>query len=118
MGTKKDEAIAQEQAQAWTGDAVLGLFVREWIMENHGKVDGEMFGRFTSNATLAEFGNPTSVEAEIGRVYESDGLEAAYALLREKHLPAFLRREKTYQNSLKQKAAAKSKRSKRSRWKR
>lgn len=118
MGTKKDEAIAKEQAEAWTGDAVLGLFVREWILENHGKVDGEMFGRFTSNATLAEFGNPTSVEAEIGRAYEEGGLEAGYALLREKHLPSLIRREKTYQNSLRQKAAAKSQSSKRSRWRR
>ena len=118
MGTKRDEAIARAQADAWTGDAVLGLFVREWILENHDKVDGEIFGRFTSNATLAEFGNPTAVEAEIGRVYEEGGLEAAYALLREKHLPAFLRREKTFQNSLQQRAAAKSQRSKRSRWRR
>jgi len=118
MGTKRDEAIAKEQAEAWTGDAVLGLFVREWILENHGRVDGEMFGRFTSNAMLAEFGNPTAVEAEIGRIYEEGGLEAAYVLLREKHLPAFLRREKTYQNTLQQRAAAKSRSSKRSRWRR
>ena len=116
MSNEKQRAIAREQAEAWTGDAVLGLFVREWILETHGVVDGAMFARFTSNATLAEFGNPTAVEAEIGRVYARTGLDGAFALLREKFLPVFERREKAFQNAERQRATAKAKRSKRSRW--
>jgi hypothetical protein len=43
----------------------------------------------TSNRFLTAFGEPTRVEARIGRVYEEGGLSAAFALLDETILPLF-----------------------------
>lgn len=68
------------RAQAWVGDAVLALYVREWILTfNGGAIDGALFVEFTSNNFLRLTGNATGVEAQIGRVYKQDGLEAAFA---------------------------------------
>lgn len=67
------------RADAWVGDAVLALYVREWILRmNHGVMDGELFVALTSNQFLRLVGNATAVEAEIGRAYKSAGLEGAY----------------------------------------
>lgn len=94
---KTDKKISLEREEAWIGDAVLALFVRKWILDTHHKMEGEMFVRFTSNAFLKCHGNPTSVEAEIGRIYESDGLQPAFDWI-EKHLyPKFLEKERQYQ---------------------
>jgi len=41
-------------------------------------VDGERLTQVTSNRFLTRFGEPSEVEAEIGRVFESEGLEAAF----------------------------------------
>ena len=65
------------RAQAWTGDAVLALYVREWILSMKGEIDGKLFVEFTSNQFLRLTGNATAVEAQIGRVYAANGLEAA-----------------------------------------
>ena len=65
---KKDLTLTKEREEAWVGDAVLALYVREWILKEKGEMDGGMFVRFTSNEFLKSKGNPTSVEAEIGRV--------------------------------------------------
>lgn len=67
------------RAQAWVGDAILALYVREWILSFHGGIEGRLFIEFTSNDFLRLTGNATAVEAQIGRVFKSDGLEAAYA---------------------------------------
>ena len=90
----KPDPIRIEREQAWIGDAVLGLYAREWILEREGKMDAEMFVRLTSNHFLAGLGNPTSIEAEIGRAYEAGGQAAAYAHMEEKILPHFLVQEK------------------------
>ena len=79
---------------AWIGDAVLSLYVREWILREHGAMDGVKLAAFTSNQFLAAFGNPTEVEAGIGRVYEKDGLAAAFADIESRLLPVFLAQEK------------------------
>jgi hypothetical protein len=79
---------------AWIGDAVLSLFVREWILRHHGVMDGERLTAFTSNQFLAAFGNATEVEAGIGRIYERDGLAAAFAEIESKLLPLFLTQER------------------------
>lgn len=72
------------RAQAWVGDAVLALYVREWILSfNKGMIDGTLFVEFTSNNFLRLTGNATGVEAQIGRIYESAGLEAAFAWISE-----------------------------------
>jgi hypothetical protein len=92
---KRDgEVLTREREEAWVGDAVLALFVREWILRTEGGLDGEMFIRFTSNDFLRALGNPTRVEAEIGVVYRERGLEAAFAHIEEKLLPVFEQQEK------------------------
>jgi dsRNA-specific ribonuclease len=106
------------QEAAWIGDAVLGLYIREWIMKHEAALDGERFTRFTSNDSLAAIGNPTAVEAGIGEVYSRDGLEAAFRYIEEDIMPHLERREQVYQKAQAQRAGAKSKKSKRSRWKR
>lgn len=97
---KKDEALTKEREEAWVGDAVLALYVREWILREKGEMDGEMFVRFTSNDFLRSKGNPTSVEAEIGRVYEAGGLQAGFDWIETNLYPLFLEKEKSYQRKL------------------
>ncbi|MDB4721246.1 ribonuclease III domain-containing protein [Verrucomicrobiales bacterium] len=89
---KNEKKIVQEQA--WIGDAVLGLFSREWILREESKMDAEMFARMTSNRFLNSLGNPTQVEAIIGRIYEKEGLQKAFYYLEEELIPLFLRQEK------------------------
>ena len=88
------EAKQVEQEQAWVGDCVLELFSRTWILENHGTISGEMLIRMTSNQFLAATGNPTAVEAKIGRIYEKNGLEAAFDWIEEELLPLFKKQER------------------------
>jgi dsRNA-specific ribonuclease len=93
MAKPKPDLIQIEREQAWVGDAVLGLYAREWILQREGSMDAEMFARMTSNHFLAAFGNPTSVEAEIGRVYAKDGLQAARSHIETVLIPLFLVQE-------------------------
>lgn len=99
---KSEEEIEVERAEAWVGDAVLALFVREWLLEEEGKINGAAFTRFTTNDFLRIFGNPTSVEAEIGRIYYKNGLQAGFDHIREKLLPLFEQREKIRRRQLQQ----------------
>ena len=89
---KDDTKIEQELA--WIGDAVLGLFARNWILEKKKKMDAEMFTRMTSNIFLNNFGNPTKVEAEIGLIFNNEGLEKAFSHIEKFLLPLFLKQEK------------------------
>jgi hypothetical protein len=79
--------------QAWIGDAVLALYARLKILREDGRVDGEKCQRLTSNQFLGSFGEPTKVEAEVGRVCVRDGLEAAFHWIEQHLLPLFERRE-------------------------
>ena len=88
------EEIDREREEAWVGDAVLALYVREWLLRNRGKIDGEAFIRATSNDFLRLVGNPTAVEAEIGREDREKGLEAGFAYVETKLIPLFEQREK------------------------
>jgi hypothetical protein len=78
---------------AWIGDAVLSLFARMRILRGGGTQDQEKFIRMTSNQFLAVLGEPSEVEAEIGRVYEREGLEAAFGRIEETLMPLFERQE-------------------------
>ncbi|MBE7498185.1 MAG: hypothetical protein HS117_24870 [Verrucomicrobiaceae bacterium] len=78
---------------AWIGDAVLELYARSHILGTHGRVDAEMKTRFTCNQFLSCHGNPTAVEAEIGTIYQKQGLEAAFAWIRETLEPLFNKQE-------------------------
>ena len=77
-----------EQEEAWIGDAVLGLFAREWILKNQKKMDAEMFSRLTSNHFLNNLGHPTQVEAKIGRIFNQQGLKKA-TIYRRRNLASF-----------------------------
>lgn len=68
------------RAVAWIGDAVLALYVREWILSfNNRRMDGEIFVSLTSNQFLRLVGNATEVEAQIGKAYYEGGMTGAYA---------------------------------------
>jgi hypothetical protein len=91
---KQADAVRREREEAWIGDAVLGLFARRWILENTGRMDAEMLTAMTSNRFLSTIGNPTSLESRIGKRYQAEGLEAAFALVQEEVLPGFLAQQK------------------------
>ena len=77
---------------AWIGDAVLALYARQWLLEQpvHSLFTRqELFIRFTANEFLQTIGEPTSVEAEIGRVYKSRGLTDAFKHIEETLQPLF-----------------------------
>lgn len=78
---------------AWIGDAVLSLFARTRILRGDGAQDQEKFIRMTSNQFLAVVGEASEVEAEIGRVYERQGLEAAFGWIEKTLMPVFERQE-------------------------
>lgn len=77
MSTLPPDLDPVVRAQAWVGDAILALYVREWILSFKGQIDGKLFIEFTSNDFLRLTGNATAVEAQIGRIYKAEGLEAA-----------------------------------------
>lgn len=79
--------------EAWIGDAVLSLYVRMKILREDGVLDGPKSVRMTSNWFLGTIGEPTKVEAEIGRVFAREGLEAAFRLIEERVMPVFERQE-------------------------
>ncbi|MGJ5818657.1 hypothetical protein [Paludibaculum fermentans] len=78
---------------AWIGDAILCLYARELILREGGRVDGEWYTRMTSNQFLGQLGEPSEVEARIGRAYESGGLAGAFTWLDENLLPLYRRQE-------------------------
>jgi hypothetical protein len=86
---RSDDPVRREREEAWIGDSVLGLYARKWILESTGRMDAEMFAAMTSNQFLSTIGNPTSVEARIGREYAESGLAAAFALIEREILPRF-----------------------------
>jgi len=90
---KEDE----KRTKAWIGDAVLALFARQWILLQSDiapQERAEVFIQMTSNKFLSALGEPTAMEAEIGSVYERDGLEVAFKFIAEKFVPIFLKQEK------------------------
>ncbi|MEN9203661.1 MAG: hypothetical protein Q6K80_06615 [Thermostichus sp. DG_1_6_bins_120] len=110
-GSSSPSTLKQQVAQldegpcrdkAWLGDAVLSLFARQWLLGllRKGQIPvppegeftrAELFTWITSNQFLSAFGDPTRVEAEIGLVYESEGLQAAFLHIQEQLLPLFLK---------------------------
>ena len=94
--------MMREREEAWVGDAVLALYMRELILKEQGKMDGEMFVRSTSNDFLRNLGNATSVEAHIGRINQEKGLEGAFQWMEEELLPVFRIQEKKHQNRMSQ----------------
>ncbi len=87
--SRKDELLRQDREAAWVGDAVLALFARQFVLRERRAMDGEWFTRLTSNEFLSAFGNPTRVEALIGKIYQEGGLEAAFAWMDAHLVPLF-----------------------------
>ncbi|GAB4421526.1 MAG: hypothetical protein OHK0021_25110 [Bryobacter sp.] len=75
--------------QAWLGDAVLTLYVRQQILAREGRIDQDQAMHSTSNRFLARFGEPSEVEAILGRLYQEKGLQAAFAYIEEQLEPSF-----------------------------
>lgn len=90
----RDQALRD---QAWIGDAVLALYARLKILREEGTLNGEKAVRMSSNQFLAAFGEPTVVEAGIGRVFDKDGLDAAFAHIESAFIPLFTRQEEKRQ---------------------
>ena len=72
---------------------MLALYARLKILREDGKLDGPKSVRMSSNQFLAALGEPTSVEAGIGRIFEKDGLGAAVAHIESTLIPLFTRQE-------------------------
>ncbi|MFR1412305.1 MAG: hypothetical protein ACLSUW_08415 [Akkermansia sp.] len=85
--------------EAWVGDAILALYVREWILAEEGAINGRLFVEFTSNDFVRRTGNATGVEAEIGRMFKAEGLEAAYAWIEQNLRPRMEERWHTLRRS-------------------
>lgn len=82
----------EKKNKAWVGDAVLALWARDWILRQNDVAAADraaVFKSMTSNQFLSALGQPTQVEADIGIVYERDGLAAAFAYMDERLLPVF-----------------------------
>ncbi|MFK5924822.1 MAG: hypothetical protein QM496_21800 [Verrucomicrobiota bacterium] len=90
---KRNARDPQVRAEAWIGDTVLDLYARSYILKLKGAMDGEMLARMTCNQFLSAVGNPTVVEAEIGVIYQNQGMEAGFAWIEENLLPLFLKQE-------------------------
>ncbi len=90
---KRREEVLKE---AWIGDAVLCLYARQKILREDGRLDGEKYARMTSNRFLASIGEASEIEAGIGRIFERDGLKAAYLHIEQKLMPVFERQEQNY----------------------
>jgi hypothetical protein len=89
---RRGDRLQQTLEEAWIGDAVLCLYSRSKILQDGG-IDSEKFVRMTSNRFLSTVGDASEVEAAIGRIYRSDGLDAAFRWI-ELHLsPQFERQE-------------------------
>lgn len=79
--------------EAWIGDAILTLYARLKILREDEVLDGAKSARMTSNQFLGTLGEPTKVEAEVGRIYSNSGLEAAFAWIEERVIPMFEKQE-------------------------
>ncbi|MDP0501072.1 MAG: hypothetical protein Q7P63_13335 [Verrucomicrobiota bacterium JB022] len=83
---------AEVRDLAWLGDAVLGLFARQYILTQPlpGNLSRhELYEQMTSNQFLSGLGEPTRMEAQIGVVYREQGLDAAFTYIEQDILPLF-----------------------------
>ena len=86
----------EKRKQAWIGDAVLALFAREWILSEpsiNTANRAATFVQMTSNQFLSSIGEPTIVEAKIGKIYQKEGLHAAFEFINENFVPLFKKQQ-------------------------
>lgn len=94
MGKYRQEAESLIRDEAWIGDAVLSLYLRSLLLQNKIEPAGlrtEVFKYFSSNAFLNSFGRPTAMEAEIGAIYQAEGIAGAFSFIEGKYLPVIRR---------------------------
>jgi hypothetical protein len=92
------------QQEAWLGDAVLTLFARSRILAGGGGLDAALASRMTSNQFLSAFGEPTEMEARLGRIYQEKGLAAAFLWIETEWMPLFTRQEEKRQRGARENA--------------
>jgi dsRNA-specific ribonuclease len=80
--------------KAWIGDAVLSLHARQRILSEGNGIDNEMAIRMTSNKFLQIVGEASEVEARIGRIYEREGLDAAFDWIDRELMPLHEKQER------------------------
>jgi dsRNA-specific ribonuclease len=100
MPTQKNKQ--EERTEAWIGDAVLALYARQWILTQADIAPAqraEAFTQLTSNQFLASLGEPTSVEASIGKIYQSEGLQAAFEWIEQNCIPLYLKQRRNRQRA-------------------
>lgn len=90
LSKREVEGLRQE---AWIGDAVLELYVRERILKEEAARNDARRISLVRNSFLNSIGQPTRVEAEIGRTYLREGLDAAFQWI-EQQTTAILARKK------------------------
>lgn len=94
---KTDKISANREqilGEAWIGDAILALYVRQRILRESGQVDGPLASRMSSNQFLSTFGDASGVEARIGRLFVEHGLEAALRWIESELMPRFEKQER------------------------
>ena len=94
MAEESEDPVRRERELAWIGDAVLALFARQWILRHYGRMDSDLFAGMTSNQFLSCIGNPTAVEAKIGSLFRTSGLEGAFEYLEKEVVPLFLKQQR------------------------
>ena len=62
-------------------------------MTQTGVVDDAICARMTSNRFLTAIGEPSEVEPQIGRVFQTTGLAAAFSWIEQNLVPLFERQE-------------------------
>ena len=72
---------------------MLSLYARLKILREDGVIDGAKSVRLTSNQFLSTLGEPSEVEADIGQVFEKEGLAPAFAYIETRLLPVLERQE-------------------------
>jgi hypothetical protein len=88
--TSRRELILRE---AWLGDAVLCRYARQRILREDRQIGAANCTRMTSNQFLSSVGEASEVEAELGRVYAAEGLDAAFGWIEHELMPVFARQE-------------------------
>jgi len=84
---------AELQRQAWIGDSVLELYARLKILREDGRLDAERAKSICSNQFLSAFGEPTAVEAQIGRAYQEGGIDNAFRWIDTNLMPLYERQQ-------------------------
>lgn len=87
------KVLERQREEAWVGDAVLTLYARLEVLATKQSMDASLASRMTSNHFLSAFGEPTAMEAKLGRIYQEQGLESAFSWIEANWMPVFRRQE-------------------------